>query len=101
MQIHLSTALNTVGCSFLLMKTPTLLLILIRNLKVSRRDGGLQKEELQELVQQCDTELNADDYVNADEDLPTCDTYDNNANRREELLEEMLSGGHACKETSC
>ena len=62
------------------------------------RDGGLQNEELQELVQQFDPELNADDYVNADEDLPTCDTYDNNKNWREELHEEILSGDNAKKQ---
>ena len=38
-------------------------------------DGGSQDEELQELVQQFDPDFNAGDYVNANEDLPICDTY--------------------------
>ena len=54
-------------------------------------DSGSQDEELQELVQQFDPELNRSDYINADEDLPTCDTYDNNENRRCELRDEILS----------
>ena len=62
-------------------------------------DSGSQDEELQELVQQFDPELNASDYINADEDLPTCDTYDNNENWRDELLDEVLSGSRAKKQT--
>ena len=54
-------------------------------------DSGSQDEGLQELVQQFDSELNASDYINADEDLPTCDTYDNDENWRDELLNEVLS----------
>ena len=63
------------------------------------RDGGLQDEELQQLVQQFDPQLNAWDYLNADEDLPTCDTYDSmNENWRDELHEQVLSGGSAKKQ---
>ena len=61
-------------------------------------DGGSQDEELQELVQQFDQDLNADDYVNADEDLPICDTYDKNENWREELHGEVLSSGQVKKQ---
>ena len=50
--------------------------------------------KLQELVQQFEPELNASDYINADEDLPTCDTYEN---WRDELRDEVLSGSHAKK----
>ena len=46
-------------------------------------DSGSQDEEL---VQQFEPELNASDYINADEDLPTCDTYDNNESWRDESL---------------
>ena len=42
-----------------------------------------------------DPELNPCDYINADEDLPTCDTYDSNENWRDELRDEVLSGSHA------
>ena len=59
-------------------------------------DRGSQ-DELQELVQQFEPELNARDYINVDEDLPTCDTYDNNENWRNELRDEVLSGSHAKK----
>ena len=52
---------------------------------------------MQELVQQFEPELNARDYINADEDLPTCDTYDDNENWRNELHDEVLSGSHAKK----
>ena len=48
--------------------------------------------KLQELVQQFEPELNVSDYINADEDLPTCDTYEN---WRDELRDEVLSGSHA------
>ena len=51
--------------------------------------------KLQELVQQFEPELNASDYINADEDLPTCDTYEN---WRDELRDEVLSGSHAKKQ---
>ena len=61
-------------------------------------DRGSQ-DELQELVQQFEPELNARDYINVDEDLPTCDTYDNNENWRNELRDEVLSGSHAKKKT--
>ena len=61
-------------------------------------DGGSQDEELQELVQQFDPELNACDYINADEDLHTCDTYDNYENWRDELRNEVLSNSHAKKQ---
>ena len=54
---------------------------------------------MQELVQQFDPELNASDYINADEDLPTCDTYDNNENWKDELRDEVLSGSRAKKHT--
>ena len=37
-------------------------------------------------------------YVNADGDLSTCDTYDNSENWREELRDEILSGGQAKKQ---
>ena len=50
--------------------------------------------KLQELVQQFEPELNVSDYINADEDLPTCDTYEN---WRDELRDEVLSGSHAKK----
>ena len=60
-------------------------------------DSGSQDEELQELVQQFDPELNPSDYINADEDLPTSDTYDNNENWRCELRDELLSGSRAKK----
>ena len=46
-------------------------------------DSGSQDEELQELVQQFEPEPNASDYINADEDLPTCATYVNNENWRD------------------
>ena len=55
-------------------------------------------EELQELVQQFDPELNASDYVDADEDLPICNTYDYSENWRDELREEVLSIGRAKKQ---
>ena len=48
------------------------------------RDGESPDEELQELVQQFDSELNASDYVDDNEDLPTCDTFDCNENWRDE-----------------
>ena len=59
-------------------------------------DGESPDEELQELVQQFDPEINACDYVHADEDLPTCDTYDCNENWRDKLREEVSH-----KETGC
>ena len=63
------------------------------------RDERLQDEELQQLVQQFDPQLNACDYVYADEDLPTCDTYDSmNENWRDVLREQVLSGGSAKKQ---
>ena len=62
-------------------------------------DERSQNEELQELIQQFDPELNAHDYVNADEDLPTYVTYDNNENWREELRKEVLYGGYAKKQS--
>ena len=48
-------------------------------------DSGSQDEELQELVQQFEPELNARDY----DDLPTCDTYDNE-NWKNELCDELM-----------
>ena len=53
-------------------------------------DGESADEELQQLVQQFDPEMTASDYVNADEDLPTCHTFDNEENWREELRAEVL-----------
>ena len=49
------------------------------------------------MAHQFGPDLNASDYVNADEDLPTRDTYDNSENWREEL-HEVLSGGQAKKQ---
>ena len=49
-------------------------------------------------MQQFDPELNASDYVHADEDLTTCDTYNYNENWRVELHEEVLSVGHEKKQ---
>ena len=62
-------------------------------------DEESQDEELQELVQQFDPDLNASDYVNADEDLhvPTRGAYDNNENWREKVCDKVLLGGHAKK----
>ena len=49
-------------------------------------------------MQQFDPELNASDYVDADEDLPTCDIYNYNENWRDELCEEVLSVGRTKKQ---
>ena len=61
------------------------------------QEGDSGSQEWQELVQQFEPELNASDCFNADEDLPTCDTYDNNENWKDELRDEVLSGSHAKK----